>query len=129
MQPRNKFSAVLLHIKDLPEEVISVQWQPAYAETSAGRRQPRLNRDFTGAQQGSDSLTLWAGLRTRGLLEVRTDASLSSYRVTHYDTTDGLPPGAIQCFLYNHHVVFGTQSGLYIQAPNPSLTPPKGGEN
>lgn len=85
-------NAVLLHTKDLPEEVFSLACEPRAI---------------------NDSLTLWAALPTRGLLQLRMDTIFTSCSLTLYDTSHGLPEGEILCFQYGGEVKFGTDRGLY----------------
>ncbi|MFB6257269.1 MAG: hypothetical protein ABEH38_01130, partial [Flavobacteriales bacterium] len=66
-------------------------------------------------RQDPDSLWVWAGLRSQGLLKVSMDTALTGYHITHFDSTSGLPQGSVWTFPdpSSDQVVFGTDRGLY----------------
>ncbi len=73
----------------------------------------------------TDSLKIWAGLSSHGVLKMSIDTGLNDYRITRYDSTEGLPEGPVNVFndpFDEKEVVFGTSKGLY-QYKNERFTP------
>ncbi len=87
------FPGPLLAYEDFPEGILSV----------------------AAERKGKDSLKLWGGTSTRGVIEVSTDSSYEGYHVSHYDTSDGLPEGKVRVFQdpSGTGVLFGTSEGLF----------------
>ncbi len=85
----------LLSVENVPEDIYSV---------GVGNK-------------GGDSLRLWAGYPSKGVMAVTVDSAFSGHRIARYDTTDGLPRGQVMVFRgpgrTGGGVVFGTDSGLF----------------
>ncbi len=64
-----------------------------------------------------DSLRLWGATPSKGvdLLKITVDTGMNEYRITRYDTTDGLPGGQVWVFEdpEGKGVLFGTKEGSY----------------
>ena len=91
-----------LSVRELPEGVRSMAWD--------------------NYPDAPDSVRIWGGMDSKGVLSIVVDTALSGHRVVHYDTTDGLPKGMVRCFpdpsKEGRNVVFGTDDGLFTFEQN-----------
>jgi signal transduction histidine kinase/DNA-binding response OmpR family regulator/ligand-binding sensor domain-containing protein len=65
---------------------------------------------------GEDSKgNLWLGPMSEGVLKIDfpVEGTTHPYVVSRYDTSQGLPPGAVRVFTAAGHTMFGTSKGLY----------------
>ena len=69
------------------------------------------------SRTASDSIRLWAGMPSKGVISVTTDTAFTGHRVVHYDTSHGLPKGEVLPLpdpsSKGSGVLFGTEKGLY----------------
>ncbi|MFB6257271.1 MAG: hypothetical protein ABEH38_01140 [Flavobacteriales bacterium] len=45
-----------------------------------------------------DSISIWGGMQTKGVLRITIDTAFTGHHLTHYDTGDGLPQGQTWIF-------------------------------
>jgi signal transduction histidine kinase/DNA-binding response OmpR family regulator len=56
---------------------------------------------------------LWLGTEVKGVIKVDFPGEIGHPSVTGYDTSYGLPTGAVRVFTAAGHIMFGTGEGLY----------------
>lgn len=66
-------------------------------------------------ERSEDTLTIWGGMSSQGVVRIRVAPAFDDYSVTRFDQADGLPSGSIRPFPdpKEEGLVFGTDSGLY----------------